>query len=113
MENNLKYSIIYAVIRPEIAEKLSLGILTIEDEKVNVRYSQKKLDILKMLYTPKEYEAVSRMVRQDLRSLTPQTLTYLTRYSNNLIAFSQIQNIDNTQSNINSDWLYKNYVYNS
>ena len=49
MENNLKYSIIYAVIRPEIAEKLSLGILTIEDEKVNVRYSQKKLDVLKML----------------------------------------------------------------
>ena len=113
MENNLKYSIIYAVIRPEIAEKLSLGILTIEDEKVNVRYSQKKLDVLKMLYTPKEYEAVSRMVRQDLRGLTPQTLTYLTRYSNNLSAFSQIQNIDNTQSNINSDWLYRNYVYNS
>jgi hypothetical protein len=113
MENNLKYSIIYAVIRPEIAEKLSLGILTIEDEKVNVHYSQKKLYVLKMLYTPKEYEAVSRMVRQELRKLNPQTLTYLTRYSNNLIAFSQIQNIDNTQSNINSDWLYKNYVYNS
>lgn len=113
MENNLKYSIIYANIRPEIAEKLSLGILIIENEKVNVLYSQKKLNVLKMLYTPKEYGVVSRMVRQELRKLNPQTLTYLTRYSNNLIAFSQIQNIDNTQSNINSSWLYKNYVYNS
>ena len=113
MENNLKYSIIYANIRPEIAEKLSLGILIIENEKVNVLYSQKKLNVLKMLYTPKEYGVVSRMVRQELRKLNPQTLTDRTRYSNNLIAFSQIQNIDNTQSNINSDWLYKNYVYNS
>ena len=28
MENNLQYSIIYADIRPEIQERLSLGILT-------------------------------------------------------------------------------------
>ena len=45
MENNIQYSIIYADIRPEIKERLSLGILTIEQNKVRVFYSQKKLGI--------------------------------------------------------------------
>ena len=51
MENNLQYSIIYADIRPEIKERLSLGVLTIEQNKVKVYYSQKKLGIVKLLYT--------------------------------------------------------------
>ena len=112
MENNLRYSIIYADIRPEIQERLSLGILTIENEKVKVLYSQKKLEILKMLYTEKEYKAISSIVRNGLRELTSvETLKYLTRYSNNLISFSPIQSIDKTQANITGEWLYKNYVY--
>ena len=45
MENNLQYSIIYADIRPEIKERLSLGVLTIEQNKVKVYYSQKKLGL--------------------------------------------------------------------
>ena len=45
MENNIQYSIIYADIRPEINERLSLGVLTIEQNKVRVYYSQKKLDL--------------------------------------------------------------------
>lgn len=112
MENNIQYSIIYADIRPEINERLSLGVLTIEQNKVRVYYSQKKLDIVKLLYTPKEYKAVSSIVRKELRELASvETLKYLTRYSNNLISFSPIQIIDKTQANINGEWLYKNYVY--
>ena len=63
MENNLQYSIIYADIRPEIKERLSLGVLTIEQDKVRVMYSQKKLGIVKLLYTPKEYKAISSIVQ--------------------------------------------------
>ena len=112
MENNLQYSIIYADIRPEIQERLSLGVLTIEQNKVKVYYSQKKLGIVKLLYTPKEYKALSSIVRKELRELASvETLKYLTRYSNNLIAFSPIQSIDKSQANINGEWLYRNYVY--
>jgi len=112
MENNLQYSIIYADIRPEIQERLSLGVLTIENNKVHVRHSEKKLRVLKQLYTPKEYQAISSIVRRGLRELTSvETLKYLTRYSNNLISFSPIQSIDKTQANITGEWLYKNYVY--
>ena len=114
MENNLQYSIIYAAIRPEIQERLSLGVLTIEQNKVKVYYSQKKLGIVKLLYTPKEYKAISSIVRKELRELASvETLKYLTRYSNNLISFSPIQSIDKSQANINGEWLYRNYVYNA
>ena len=104
MENNLlQYSIIYADIRPEIKERLSLGVLTIEQNKVKVYYSQKKLGIVK---------AISSIVRKELRELASvETLKYLTRYSNNLISFSPIQSIDKSQANINGEWLYRNYVY--
>ncbi len=114
MKNNIQYSIIYADIRPEITERLSLGILTIDQDKVKVYYSQKKLEIVKLLYTEKEYKAISAIVRKELRELASvEVLQYLTRYSNNLISFSPIQRIDKTQANINGEWLYKNYVYNA
>ncbi len=114
MENNLQYSIIYADIRPEINERLSLGVLIIENNTVKVYYSQKKLGIVKLLYTPKEYKAISSIVRKELRELASvETLKYLTRYSNNLISFSPIQSIDKSQANISGEWLYRNYVYNA
>ena len=112
MEDNLQYSIIYADIRPEIKERLSLGVLWIDQDKVKMLYSQKKLGLLKQLYKPKEYKAISSIVRRDLRQIeSVETLKYLTRYSNNLISFSPIQSIDKTQTEINGEWLYKNYVY--
>lgn len=53
MDNNLQDSIIYADIRPEINERLSLGILTIEQGKVQVMHSEKKLSVLKQLTAPR------------------------------------------------------------
>lgn len=111
MDNNLQYSIIYADIRPEINERLSLGLLIIEQGKVQVMHSEKKLGVLKQLYTPKEFKAISSIVRHELRRMdSVETLQYLMRYSNNLISFSPIQSIDKAQTNINEDWLYRNYV---
>lgn len=112
MEDNLQYSIIYADIRPEIKERLSLGVLWIDQDKVKMLYSQKKLGLLKQLYKPKEYKAISSIVRRDLRQIeSVETLKYLTRYSNNLISFSPIQSINKAQTDINGEWLYRNYVY--
>ena len=34
--NNLKYSIIYAIIRPEIAERISVGLIFVDGEKVDM-----------------------------------------------------------------------------
>ena len=42
----MRYSIIYAVIRPEISERISVGLIIVDGDKVDVRYSQQKLDAL-------------------------------------------------------------------
>ena len=58
----MKYSIIYAVIRPEISERVSLGLIFVDGDKVDVRYSQQKLEAVRGLFPPKEYEFLSRVV---------------------------------------------------
>ena len=60
--NNLKYSIIYAVIRSEISEQLSVGLIIVDGDTLEVRYSQKKLNALKTLFSDKEYRFVSRVI---------------------------------------------------
>lgn len=114
--NNLKYSIIYAVIRSEISEQLSVGLIIVDGDTLEVRYSQKKLNALKALYSEKEYRFVSRVItslkrNQSINSV--EAVNYLTRYSNNLIAVSPLQNIDVTSTEQNKEWLFKNYVYDS
>ena len=49
----MKYSIIYAVIRPEISERVSLGLIFVDGDKVDVRYSQQKLEAVRGLFSPK------------------------------------------------------------
>jgi hypothetical protein len=114
MRNNyLRYSIIYVVIRPEIAERISVGLIFVDGDKVDIRYSQKKIDALRNLIPQKEYEFVSRVVcsmpvNGSVNSV--EAINYLTRYSNNLIAVSQLQNIDITSSEQNKTLLFKNYI---
>ncbi|MBR1789364.1 MAG: hypothetical protein IJ762_09295 [Bacteroidaceae bacterium] len=110
----MKYSIIYAVIRPEISERLSVGLIIVDGDKVDVRYSRQKLNALQFILAEKEYKFVSRVVasmkkRQTVK--TPDAIDYLTRYSNNLLAVSPLQPIDIASTKQNKDKLYRNYVY--
>ena len=112
--NNLKYSIIYAVIRSEISEQLSVGIIIVDGDNVEVRYSQEKLDALRALFSEKKYQFLCRVIKSfnhggSLSSI--KAINYLTRYSNNLIAVSPLQSIDVTCTEQNKEWLFKNYVY--
>lgn len=111
--DKLKYSIIYAVIRPEIAERLSLGLIFVNEDKVKIRYSQKKLRVLKDLYSENEYKFIAKVMRSLNNELitSVDTINYLARYSNNLIAISKLQSIDLAPSSKNEDWLFRNYVY--
>ena len=112
--NNLKYSIIYAVIRSEISEQLSVGLIIVDGQQLEVRYSQKKLNALKPLFSDKEYRFVSRVITSLKRNRcinSVDAVNYLTRYSNNLIAVSPLKTIDVTSTEQNKDWLFRNYVY--
>ncbi len=111
--NTLKYSIIYAVIRPEISERISVGLIFVDGDKIDVRYSQKKLDALRNLFPQKEYEFVSQVVSSmptNGKINSVQDINYLTRYSNNLIAFSPLESIDIEPSEQSKTRLFKNYI---
>lgn len=110
----MKYSIIYAVIRPEISERVSLGLIFVDGDKVDVRYSQQKLDAVRGLFPPKEYEFLSQVITSmptDGSVNSVEAINYLTRYSNNLIAVSPLQSIDVVSSEQSKASLFKNYIY--
>lgn len=114
--SNLRYSIIYAVIRPEISEQVSVGLIIVDGEQIDVRYSSQKLDALQGLFPEKEYLFVSRVVSQlgnNKRVNSVDDVNYLTRYSNNMITFSPLQSIDVAPTEESKDWLFRNYVYDS
>jgi hypothetical protein len=108
----MKYSIVYIETRPEIQERISIGLIVIAGSHIEVRTSRKKLKAAENLLTAKEYEFVARTLRNMRKNIkTEQTVDYLARYSNNLITISPMQTIDIDNSSRNWDWLYRNYVY--
>lgn len=112
--NNLRYSIIYAVIRPEISEQLSIGLIIVDKQGIEVRYSQKKLSLLQGIFSEKEYRFISKVINSLQRNQSVnsvEAVNYLTRYSNNLITVSPLQTIDIEPSEQSKNWLFRNYVY--
>ena len=81
----MKYSIIYGVIRPEISEQLSVGIIIVDGDKISVRYSSKKMNVMKSLVTESEYKFFGKVLRSLVKNNTIKStdvINYLTRYSN-------------------------------
>lgn len=111
--NSFKYSIIYAVIRPEISERISVGLIFVDGNQVDVRYSQQKLNALQGLFPKEEYDFVTRVVTAmptngSVDSV--EAINYLTRYSNNLIAVSPLQSIDIAPTEQSKSRLFHNYI---
>ena len=112
--NSLRYSIIYALIRPEISEQLSVGLIIVDNQGIEVRYSQKKLSLLQGIFSEKEYRFISKVINSLQRNQcvnSVEAVNYLTRYSNNLISVSPLQTIDIEASEQSKNWLFRNYVY--
>lgn len=114
--DNLRYSIIYAAIRPEISEQLSLGVIVAVKGNVDIRYSQEKLEALKNLMTDKEQRFVTSVItslKKNNSIASVEAVNYLQRYSNNMITLSPWQTIDVEPTEESKDWLFRNYVYDS
>ena len=112
--NSLRYSIIYAVIRPEISEQLSVGLIIVDNQGIEVRYSQKKLSLLQGVFSEKESRFISKVINSLQRNQSVnsvEAVNYLTRYSNNLISVSPLQTIDIEPTEQSKSWLFRNYVY--
>lgn len=112
--NKLKFSIIYAVIRPEIIEQISVGLVFVDGNKVDMWYSNEKLKALQGLFPEESYSFISRVVRSMGRNhskYTADMIDYLIKYSNNMISISPLQSVDILPTEQNKDKLYRNYVY--
>ena len=72
MSNSLKYSIIYAVIRPEISERVSVGLIIVDGDSIDIRYSRQKLNAIQPFFSEKEYKLLSRVV-VSMNESTPKT----------------------------------------
>lgn len=115
MENKIRYSIVYAVIRPEIAEQISIGMLNISDNVISFKYSRNKLKLLKSIYSQKEYAFYSKVIRS-MKSKTIESVNdvlYLIRYSNNMLAMSDVKEVDLPPTDDSLRKLYELYVYRS
>jgi len=109
-----QYSIVYGLLNIETTERLSIGVIYVDDKNISFKYSNTKLNALKPLLHRDNYKALSEIVtsmgkNKSLKS--PERINYLSRYSNNLIQFSPLTTIDLAPTPKNYKWLYETYVY--
>ena len=104
---------IYAVIRPEISERISVGIIILDDSGIDIKYSPDKLKALQYLLSKNEHKFVvdtlTAMASKNLIS-NESEVEYLSRYSNNMINISGVQTMDISPTEEHKNWLFKKYV---
>lgn len=111
----LEYSIIYAVIRPEIQEQVSVGIIFCQNEIIEVKYSNAKLEAVKDLIPQSDFLYLRRALRSmatKKRLESVANIRYLNRYSNNIITVSDIKKVNMDSPRLSRARLYEMYVYN-
>lgn len=111
----LEYSIVYATIRPEIKERVSVGIIFCEGDNIEMMYSNAKLNAVKSLLPSDDYDILRRSVKSLATNSALDSLSrvdYLNRYSNNLLTVSEIREVKMDSPMLTKNKLYKMYVYN-
>jgi hypothetical protein len=130
-----KYSILSVLIRPEIQEKISVGLLLFNNDEVYFSYSKNKLQVLKELLSQSSYkilrdvlESIEKKVAPDNQkalgrkgfnifknnildqSFSTSYISYLSKYSNNIISFTNPKEIYLEINNQNFSSLFKKYI---
>ncbi len=113
------YSILSINIKPEINERLSIGMIMIYGDKVFFQYSKNKLSVIQRLISNETYRAALdylRLIEKSVSSklildksvnelniksenkynriFSEQYLQYLSKYNNNLISFTNTNYLD-------------------
>lgn len=119
------YTIVYSPLSPISQERLNLGMIMLDDQgTVLYRFSQEKLSRAKKLFSEEAFKLIKSFLSSIDKKLASKDklisnsadfnleyLSYLSKYSNNLIGFTdpQIIDIDLTQGNF--DKLFSKYVF--
>ena len=112
--DTLEYSIVYATIRPESRERVSVGIIFLQDGNIDVKYSQAKLNAVRHLVSEAEYKYLRRtLVNMSTKNVLASlaSIDYLNRYSNNVLTVSDIRKVRMDSPRLSRNKLYEMYVY--
>jgi hypothetical protein len=130
-----QYSILSVLIRPEIQEKISIGLLLFNNHEVYFSYSKNKLKISKELLSGSSYkilweilESIEKKIETDNsktsnrkepkifknsisdNAFSTSYISYLSRYSNNIISFTSPKEIYLEANKQNFSILFKKYI---
>lgn len=128
-----QYSILSVLIRPEIQEKISIGFLLMNDDKLFFDYSKRKLGIAKNLLSDNAFKSLkdalnniqssaNKQYSKDglvkLNSKSPNSfnkpyIEYLSRYNNNILSFTSPKEIELEVSETIFSKLYERFVDNT
>lgn len=131
---NTFYSIIYATIRPDISEKISIGLIFVSDERVYYKSSKNKVNLLKHLLPAGPLKSIkegltninTKFGKHQTIANTPNKLSlgekvnhkefslsyldYLSNYNNSLLTFSKPALIDIELSEQTFKTFFKKFV---
>lgn len=122
------YSILYCTIRPNVDERVSIGLFIGNESTCLFQFSAEKLNVIKGLFS----ESAFSMLKISLKSLQKlsvecetgfsntyrgestlkeQYFNYLSRYANNLITYSQPKAIDIDLNKSVFEKLFEKFIY--
>lgn len=130
-----QYSIVSVLIRPEIQEKISIGLLLFNENEVYFSLSKNKVHACKALISPASYKILkevaeniestidkNKLTHSDLKDdkiyigcvadnvFSPSYISYLSKYSNNVISYTSPKEIYLEINVDNFTTLFKKYV---
>jgi hypothetical protein len=91
------YSIFYVSIKPEIQEKVAVGLWTKTDKEVFFEFSEQKLKIIKDLLNEDSYHLLKNAFlsfKKNIQDIEKQRIEYFAKYNHNLILISEPKPID-------------------
>jgi hypothetical protein len=120
------YSILSIPLNTTLNERVSIGLIMSNGEKHFFKYSLSKLQVIKSLLSSESYlllktylksidKEISKldgdMFKDSLKWINDSYLSYLSRYSNNLVEFSQPKTIDIEFSEKMFQLFYSKYIF--
>ncbi len=102
-------SVLSAIIRPEIKEKISIGLLLISDERLYLGFSKNKLEVASQLL-PEDVFRSLRFSVKSIQKLAADNDGDKTLFSSHLTVIEKLQNTVFSKSYLNYISNYKNNV---
>ncbi len=133
---NTYYSVIFATVNSIISERLSIGLVLVDDQRVWFRYSKTKLSLMHQFFPDEAFQLLKTSLKNiesiaagsdqnrstDNSVLFPisinnqhpfsiEYLGYLSRYSNSTLTFNAPVKIDIEASDMLFEHLYREFIF--